>query len=62
MLIGSYGVSTVLEVENLMRNNMMEWIVGGRALVIGSQGFLNKVVNPHKVSSDILVLIGLGNS
>ena len=36
-LKGSYRISKVLEVENLMRNNMMEHIIGGRALVIGSE-------------------------
>ena len=37
-LVGTYDLSTALELEDLMRNNMMEHIIGGRALVIGSQG------------------------
>ena len=37
-LVGTYSISTTLELEDLMRNNMMEHIIGGRALVIGSQG------------------------
>ena len=43
MLQGTYGVSQTLELENLMRNNMMEWIAGGRTLVIGSQVFFKKL-------------------
>ena len=37
-LTGNYGVETVLELEGLMQNHMREQIVGGRMLVIGSQG------------------------
>ena len=40
MLKGTYSLSNTLELENLMRNNMSEWIAGGRTLVIGSQVFL----------------------
>ena len=39
-LAGTYGLATTLNVEDLMRSNMMEQIIGGRALVIGSQGQL----------------------
>ena len=39
-LAGTYGIPTTLEMEELMRKNMMEHIIGGRALVIGSQGRL----------------------
>ena len=39
-LKGSYGA--ILELEDLMRKNMMEQIVGGKALVIGSQGHSHK--------------------
>ena len=38
-LTGGYGLATVLELEGLMRNHMREWIVGGKTLVIGSQGW-----------------------
>ena len=38
MLPGTYGTRIVLEVEDLMRKSMMEHIIGGRALVIGSEG------------------------
>ena len=34
-LVGTYSLSTTLELEDLMRKSMMEQIVGGRALVIG---------------------------
>ena len=40
-LQGTYvmpGRNIVLEVEDLMRKSMMEQIIGGRALVIGSEG------------------------
>ena len=37
-LTGNYGRASVIELEGLMRNHMREWIVGGRTLVIGSQG------------------------
>ena len=37
-LRGNYGLDSVLELERLMRTQMREWIVGGRTLVIGSQG------------------------
>ena len=37
-LTGNYGIEATLELEELMRKHMREWIVGGRALVIGSQG------------------------
>ena len=39
-LTGNYGLATVLELEGLMRNHMRERIVGGRTLVIGSQGWV----------------------
>ena len=37
-LTGNYGIEATIELEELMRKHMREWIVGGRALVIGSQG------------------------
>ena len=36
-LVGTYDLSTTHDLEDLMRNNMMEHIIGGRALVIGSE-------------------------
>ena len=39
-LAGSYQIPKTLEMEEFMRKNMMEHIIGGRALVIGSQGHL----------------------
>ena len=39
-LTGFYGLASVLELEGLMRNHMHEWIVGGKTLVIGSQGWV----------------------
>ena len=38
MLPGTYGTRIVLEVEYLMRKSMIEHVIGGRALVIGSEG------------------------
>ena len=42
-LQGTYGVTQTLALEELLKKHMLQWIVGGRALVIGSEGEIQYV-------------------